>query len=101
MLYTNAQRTALFYICQDFRNLANFRHGNPIAQEQAIGRVVDVGLHHGGIDAQPPSANDLLLACHDHHPDVKLLDNLRTERDGELAQGLGVGHLLGPDASAW
>ena len=36
VLYTHAQRTAIFYFCRAFRNLANFRHD--IAGATMIGR---------------------------------------------------------------
>ena len=41
-----------------------------------------------------PAADDLLLLRDRHHPLVDLLDDLRAQRDAELAQGLGVGDLV-------
>ena len=57
---------------------------------------MDVGLHHRGVHTQPASANDALLARYSHHSRVDLLDDLGAERDGELAQSLGIGNLLRP-----
>src|SRR5207302_10484169 len=75
------------------------QHPYPIPKEGAVGRVVNVGLHHRGIHTEPAAANDPLLARNGDHAGVDLLDDLRAERQGELAKRLRVGNLLRPHPS--
>src|SRR5262249_34051761 len=56
-----------------------FFHGadqrpNPISQQGAVGRMVNVGFHHSRIYAHPSPWRDL------HHPLVNLLEYLWTKR---------------------
>ena len=55
---------------------------------------MDVGLHDRRIHTQSPAANDALLARNTHHAAVELLDDLGAKRQGESAEGLGIGNLL-------
>ena len=56
-------------------------HPHPVAEERTVGRIVDVGLHHRGIDAHPAPGDDLLLLGDGHHPLMDLLDDLRAQCD--------------------
>jgi hypothetical protein len=69
-----------------------------IAQQRAVGRVVDVGLHDGGVDPQPPPTRDLLRDGDPHQLGVDLRDHLRAEHARDLEDRLGVRDLLGPEA---
>jgi hypothetical protein len=60
---------------------------------------VNVGLDYGGIDAQAPTDNDFVLLGQSHHPSMDLLDDLRSKGLDHSPQSLGIGDLLGPDAS--
>jgi hypothetical protein len=55
---------------------------------------VDIGLHDGGVHAQPAASHDLLFLRDGHHALMNLLDDLRAQDDPQLAQRLGVGNLL-------
>src|SRR6266404_1665562 len=71
-------------------------HPYAIPQQGAVGRVVDIGLHHRGVHTEPAAANDPLLAGDGDHTGVELLDDLGTEHQSEPAEGLGIGNLLRP-----
>ena len=62
------------------------QHPHAIAQQRAVGRVMDVGLHHRGVHTQPAAAHDALLARDGDHAVMDLLDSLGAEREGELCR---------------
>lgn len=69
-------------------------HPHAIAQQTAVGRIVNISLHHRRIDPQLAARNDLLLLRDRHHALMNALDALRPQGEAELAQGLGVRHSL-------
>jgi hypothetical protein len=54
---------------------------------------MDVGLHHGGIDAHVAPLRHPFVLSDRHHPLVNLFDHLWPERRAPAAHRLGVGHL--------
>jgi len=74
------------------------QHPHPIAQQTAVGGVVDVGLDHGGVDAHAAPGCHPVVARDLHDPLVDLLDHFGPQRQPPSAHGFGVGHLGGADA---
>ena len=60
------------------------QHPHTVAEQAGVGRVMDVGLHHGGIDAHSASLHDPLVLGDRHHSLVNLFDHLRPERRAPL-----------------
>ena len=69
------------------------QHPHAVAQQAGVGRVVDVGLHHGGIDAHFAPLDHPFVLGDGHDSLVKLSDHLWPERHAPAAHRLGVGHL--------
>jgi len=69
-------------------------HPHPIAEQAAVGRVVNVSLHDGGVHPQPATLDDSPLLGDGHDALMNLGDDLRSQCDPELAQGLGVRNLF-------
>src|SRR6202040_1674979 len=65
----------------------------PVAQQAAVGGVVNVGLDHRGVDAHPPAFRHPIVARDLHDPFMDLFDHRRPHGDAPTAHGLGVGHL--------
>jgi hypothetical protein len=63
-----------------------------IGQERAVRRIVDVGLDHRGVDAQPPAADDAPLTAQGHEPSQHVLEHGVIEQLRQAHQRLGVGH---------
>jgi len=66
------------------------QHANAIAQQRTIGRMVNVGLHHGRIHAQPAPGGDLVLTGDTHHSLMNFLYDFRPQRLS-LAAGVRPG----------
>jgi hypothetical protein len=66
------------------------QHANPIGQERATGRIVDVGLDDRRVDAEPPAADHVPLAADRHQARQQRLEGRPVEDLGEPDQGLGV-----------
>ena len=64
-----------------------------------VGRIMDVGLHHRGVDAHPLAGRDALFQRYRHQPLVNPLDHLRPDCQAPAAHRLGVRHLLPADPS--
>src|SRR5262249_32831896 len=73
------------------------QHANPIAQQTAVGGIVNVGLDHGSVDAHLCPLAQALLPGNAHDSVVDLFDHLRPYRHAPFAHGLGIGHLGHPD----
>ena len=75
-----------------------WQYPHPVAQQAAIGGVMDIALDDRGVDTHlaplhhPPGLGDL------YDPVVHFLYHRRSECDPPPAHGLGIGHLLGADA---
>src|SRR6478735_3884216 len=74
------------------------QHPNPVAEQRRVGGVVDIGLIDGRVDPHPAPVDDPLLLGDRHDPLMDLLDDRGSQRQAELAQRLGVGHLGRTDA---
>src|SRR6266481_2753397 len=69
------------------------QHPHAVAQQRGVGRVVDVGFHHRGIDAHAATLDDLMFLGNGHHAPVDLFDDVRPQGYTELAHRLGIRHL--------
>ena len=65
----------------------------PSPSKRTVGRMVDVALHHGGVDAHAPARNDAVVLRYFHHPIVDLPEHLRPDRQAPAPHGLGIRHL--------
>src|ERR1039458_6372128 len=74
------------------------QHPHSIPQQAAVGRVVDVGLHHGSVHAHLASFDYLFLARDGHHARMDLLDHRRAQLAGESSHRLVVGNFAAADA---
>jgi hypothetical protein len=75
------------------------QHAHPIRQERAIRRIVNGGLDHGRVHAQPPPPHDPPLPG-DRNQALKELRERRPVNElGQPDQGLGVGDPLARDAA--
>jgi hypothetical protein len=63
-----------------------------VLQQVGVGRVVDVGLHHGGVHPQLASPQQLAGGEFGHQGGVQLLDRLRAGSAHQLDQRGGMGH---------
>ena len=80
------------------RNLCNLahdasQHPNSIPQQSAVGRVVDVGLHHSRVHTHPSSRGYTFVSGYCHDPRLNLLEHLRTERQAPAAHRLRIWRL--------
>jgi hypothetical protein len=75
------------------------QHAHAIGQERAVGRIVDIGLDHGGVDTEPSAADDVPLVGDRHQARQQLLERRPVEDLGEPDQGLGIGDPLALDAA--
>ena len=73
-------------------------HAHSIAQQGAIGGVVDIGLHHGGIHPQFAAADYLLRLGLSDDVLVQLLHHRGAQQQSQLADGLGVRRTVHPNA---
>jgi len=71
------------------------QHPHAVAQQRGVGRVVDVGLDHGGVDSHSPALHDLALAGDGHQSPMQPLHHRRAQREADPAQRLRIGHLAG------
>ena len=74
------------------------KNPNAVAEQARIGRIVDIGLHHRGVDAHPPADRNPFRLRHFHEPFVHLIDGLRPDRQSPTADRLGVRHPAAADA---
>lgn len=80
------------------RDLGDLLHGadqhpNPVTQQRAVGRVMDVGLHHRRIHTHSASLRHPLLLRDLHDPVVDLSDCLPIHSQAPAPHRLGVRHL--------
>ena len=59
---------------------------------------MNIGFHHRRIQAQLAARDELAFLRQRHQTLMNLFDDVRPQRQPDLAQRLGVGHFLGPDA---
>src|SRR5262249_42508119 len=64
-----------------------------VAEQAAIGGIVNVRLHHRRVDAHFAAPHYVLFPRNAHGSLVDLLDDLWSERHAPAAHGLGIGHL--------
>jgi len=69
------------------------QHPNAIPQQRTVGRMVDVALHYGGINAHAPARNDAVVMRYFHHPIMDLPEHLRPDRQPPSPHSLGIWHL--------
>ncbi len=74
------------------------QHTHPVSQQATVGRIVNVGFHHGRIHAHAPTLNHFVLQRQRHHSLMNLFDDIRTQSTGLTAQSLGIRHFGGADA---
>jgi len=79
-------------------NVRDLLHGagqraHPVAQQRAVGRIVDVGLHHRRVHAHAPTRDNALVQRDRHDPIVDLLEHPRPNRQAPPPHCLGVRHL--------
>src|ERR1700716_519756 len=55
------------------------QHPNPIPQQGAVGRVVDIGLDHRRVYAHPPSRGHAIVLGYSDHAFVDLFEHFRPE----------------------
>src|ERR1700683_3004702 len=67
------------------------KHSHSVAEQRAVGRIVNIALHHRGIDTEFAPLDDLLLLCNRYHTLMQFLDdfrpNCRPNRDIDLSSG--------------
>ena len=68
------------------------QHPRAVPQQTAVGRIVDVGFHHRGIDPQLSPTRHSLFLRQLHDPLVQLLDHFRPHELPQPRHGLGSGH---------
>jgi hypothetical protein len=74
------------------------QHPNPVSQQGAVGRMVNVGFHHRRVHAHPSSGRHAFFESYFHHPLVNLLEHLRPERHPPAAHRFGIRHFAAADA---
>jgi hypothetical protein len=73
-------------------------HPNSIAQQGAVGWIVNVGFHDRRIHAHPPPRDHAFSESNFYDPLMNLLEHLRPERRAPAAHRLGIGHLASAHA---
>src|SRR5580658_3295478 len=68
------------------------QHPRTVPQQTAVGRIVDIGFHHRGIDPQLSPTRHSLFLRQLHDPLVQLLDHFRPDELPQPRHGLGIGH---------
>ena len=76
---------------------ATRQYSDPITQQAAVGRVMDVALSHRGVDPHLAPLHHLLRQRDLHHSVVYLFHYERSERNSPAAHGFGISHLAGAD----
>ena len=71
---------------------------NRLLNKLESSRIVDVGLHHGGVHAHSAPCRQPVGLSQLHQPLVNLLDHLGPHCQAPTSHGLGIGHLVGADA---
>src|SRR5207249_11012356 len=71
-----------------FISRVSTRTPSPI--QTAIGRIVNVGLHHGGVHSQFAARDDLFGLCDGHQPLMQLLHRLRPQLPRQTSHRLIV-----------
>jgi hypothetical protein len=66
------------------------QHTHPVSQQATVGRIVNVGFHHGGIHSQFAALDDLLLLCDRHQPPMQLFHRFGPQLPRQPAQRLIV-----------
>jgi len=69
-----------------------------IAQQIAVGRIMDIRFHHRGVQAQLASFHHLVFLGDLHHSLMNLFDPLRSQRQSPATHGLGVRRFGGSHA---
>jgi len=62
------------------------QHPHVIPQQRAVDRIVDVGLHHGAVDAQLARTRDVVLAGHLNNPVMPLVQRSKPKQVGPAQQ---------------
>lgn len=75
------------------------QHADAIHQERTVSRIVDVGLDHRRVDAEPPPPDDAPLVGDRHQARQQLLERRPVEDLGEPDQSLRVGDAFALDAT--
>ena len=70
----------------------------PSPNKLEIGRIVDVGFHHGGVHAHLAPGRQPVGLSQLHQPLVNLLDHLRAHGKTPTAHGLCIRRFAGADA---
>src|SRR5882724_1867535 len=73
-------------------------HAHSIAQQNTIGRVVDIGFYHGGVHPRFVAADHLLSLGLSDDALVQLLHDRGAQQQSQLAESLGVWHPVMPNA---
>src|SRR5215469_4216039 len=73
------------------------QHSRAVTQQTAVGRIVNVGFHHGGVHPHPSPLNHSPLLRYGHDAIVQFRDGLRAYHLSQSHQRLGVRNLLHPD----
>ena len=68
------------------------QHAYAVAEQAGVGRIVDVGLYHRGIDAHLAPLDHALVLGDRHHALVDLRDRLRRQRRAPATHRLGIRH---------
>src|SRR6202166_1445839 len=71
------------------------QNSHAIAQQARIGRIVDVGLHHGGVHAHSAPRRQPVGLGQLHQPLVNLLDHLASHRHAPTSHRLCIRRLAG------
>src|SRR6185312_3270465 len=95
-LHTSAAIAQLRSDCT--RNLRDLAHGarqhaDAVSQQGAVGRIMDIRLHHRRIDTHSTTGSHAFLLGYLHQPRVNLLEHLGSDRDAPAPDCLGVRHL--------
>jgi len=69
-------------------------HAHAVAEGLAVGRIADIRLHDGPVDAQLPPARDPRGLRQRHDPVVERGDGARPDEVGPADEGGVVGHRL-------
>src|SRR6516165_653307 len=95
--------TAVAQLGSDFAdNTCDLLHGarqdtHAISQQRAVGRIMDVALHHGRVHAHPRAGNDPVVLRYLDHPLMDLPEHLGSHCHTPPPHGLGVRHLATAD----
>ena len=74
------------------------QHPHPVAQQAAVGRIMDIAFNHRGVDTHFAPLHHLPGLGDLHDPVVYLLDHSRSKCNPPASHGLGIGHLASANA---